>query len=279
MKKRVLIIHIPVIHKGYLDFLNTNREGISTLYLIDEKFLDELTEFKPDIASLDSQTARRLLMSIGFDRIHILSKKNLQDVKGKKLILIQDEASRNLQAKYFKKADVEWASVFLRWDKSLILSENPLNEVHSSKNPFDASMMAEAFREAQKSGDWWRQVGAVLVKDGTILARAYNHGVPTDHTPYQVGMVRDFFKAGEKQELSNTIHAEQKIIAEAAKNGVQVQGTSFYITHFPCAVCAKMISFSGACNLYFHEGASTLNGKKILESAGVKIFYVPKDFD
>ena len=279
MEKRVLVIHIPVIHKGYLDFLNTNREGISALYLIDEKFLGELTEFKPDIASLDSQTVKGLLTSMGFDRIHTLSKENLQNIKDKKLILIQDEASRNLQAKYLKKANVKWASVFLRWDKSLILSENPLNEVNSSKDPFDTSMMAEAFREAQKSGDWWRQVGAVLVKDDAILARAYNRGVPTDHAPYQVGMVRDFFKAGEKQELSNTIHAEQKIIAEAAKGGIRVQGTSFYITHFPCAVCAKMISFSGACNLYFHEGASTLDGKKVLESAGVKIFYVPKNLD
>ncbi|MBI1971243.1 MAG: hypothetical protein HYS52_00110 [Candidatus Wildermuthbacteria bacterium] len=275
MDKKTLILHIPVIHRGYLDFLRSRSKGIEHVYLIDQELLEGLTKYKPDIASLDVDTVKELLEKFGFRSISILSKTNINELKGKGILLIQDEVSRNLYEQYLKDQKVEWASVFLRWDSDSVVTETPPENISVSKEPFDIEMMREAHKEAEKSGDWWRQVGGVAVKDGKIVLRAYNQGVPADHTPYQVGMVRDFFKAGERQELSNTIHAEQKLIAEAAKRGISFEGTSLYLTHFPCAVCAKMIAYSGISVLYFREGASTLDGKKILESAGITLFYIP----
>ncbi|MBL7150255.1 MAG: hypothetical protein ISS84_01385, partial [Candidatus Pacebacteria bacterium] len=52
---------------------------------------------------------------------------------------------------------------------------------------------------------------------------------------------------------------------------------TLYLTHFPCSVCAKLIAYSGIKNLYFSEGASNLDGKKILELVGVKITRVIQD--
>lgn len=277
MEDKNLVIHIPVIHRGYLDFFKENRDRVSGIYLIDEKLLEELSEFKPDIASIDTKEARELLGCLGFQNISILSSNNIEEIKKKDLIFIEDEISRNLYNRYLQGKKVEWVSVFLRWDKSLVKAEVPIIDINSSEDPFDAEMMKEAYGEAQKSGDWWRQVGAVLIQDKKILFRAYNKGLPTDHTPYQVGNVRDFFQAGERQELANTIHAEERIVAEAAKHGISLQDTSLYLTHFPCPVCAKLIACSGLKNLFFGEGGSNFDAKIVLDSAGVKIVYVSQN--
>jgi len=278
MPEKIIVLHVPVIHKGYLDFFKRIEGEISNIYLIDEELQEELSEIKPDIASIDSKTVKELLNKIGFENILIFSKSNIEEIRGKEIVLIQNEISRNLYEKYLKGEKVEWESVFLRWDKNQVLAELPTQDLPISKEDFDTDKMKEAYKEAEKSSDWWRQIGAVLVKNRKIIARSYNQGVPNDNTPYQLGSIRDFFKAGEKQDFSPTIHAEQKLISEAAKNGIQLQGTTLYLTHFPCSVCAKLIAYSGIKNLYFSEGASNLDGKKILELVGVKITHIPQKF-
>jgi len=274
MQKKILILYIPVIHKGYLDLFERIQDNISKVYILDEELQNELSEIKPDIAAISAEKMKDLLVKLGFNEISMLSKDSLEEVKGKEIILVQDEISRNLYNKYLIGEKVEWESVFLRWDKSKILSEQPLGNIPISQDSFDIKMMEEAYKEAEESSDWWRQIGAVLVKNKTILSRAYNQDIPSGHTPYQVGEVRDFFKAGERQELASTIHAEQKIVAEAAKKGISLEGTSLYVNIFPCPVCAKLIAFSGIKNLYFGEGGSNFDAKKVLDSAGVNIVYI-----
>ncbi len=271
MPGKNLIFYIPVIHKGYLDLLERIKGNISKIYILNEELQNELCEMKPDIAAIGTEKVKDLLQKLGFDKISILSKDNFGEIKGKELILVQDEISRNLADKYLRGEKVEWESVFLRWDKSKILSEQPLEDMPISHETFDIGMIREAYKEAEKSSEWWRRIGAVLVKDKIIILRGNNKDLPSDHTPYQVGEVRDFFKPGERQDLASTIHAEQKIVAEAAKKGISLTETSLYVTTFPCPVCAKLIAFSGIKNLYFGEGGSNFDAKKVLESAGVKI--------
>ena len=92
-----------------------------------------------------------------------------------------------------------------------------------------------------------------------------------DNSTYQGCNIRDYVKAGEKQELSPTIHAEQIIIVEAAKRGISLENKKLYITHFPCPVCSKLIMFSGIKKCCFVEGASNLDGEKMLKLAGVDL--------
>jgi dCMP deaminase len=274
MPKKILILYIPVIHKGFLDLLE--RLNIFDIYLIGEDFLKELSKVKPDIAAIPSEKAKELLEKLGIENISILSADNISEIKGKDIVLVQDELSRSLYDKYLRGEKVSFESVFLRWDKEKILADIPADIVKKSEDAFDAEMMREAYKEAEKSSDWWRQIGAVLVSDKKIIARSYNQGVPNDNSPYQVGSERDFFKAGERQEMSPTIHAEQKLIAEAAKNGIKTEGTVMYLTHFPCPLCSKIISWAGIKKIYFTEGASNLNGKRTMESAGVEIIHIPQ---
>ena len=277
MDKKTLIIHIPVIHKGYLDFLQKQKDRISRVFVFDNALLQNLGVTQ-DIASIDAETIKQLLSNMGFQHVSILSKDNIGEIGSQGLILIQDEISRKFCETHLKKQDVEWISVFLRWDKDSVASDDlsNLKGVPTTSGSLDMEMMGEAYKESEKSGDWWRQVGAVLVKDGNIVLRAYNQGMPSDHTPYQTGAIRDLFKAGEKPELANTIHAEQSIVAEAAREGIALEGTSLYVTHFPCPVCTKLIVHSGIASLYFKEGSAVFDGKIVLETGGVKLFIIPR---
>lgn len=273
MANKILILHIPVIHRGYLDLFEKLK--ISDIYLIDEDLQKELLETKPDIASLSFSVIKDLLNKMGFENIFILSKSNLNEIKGKKIILIQDQISRNLAKRYLIDYNIEWKSVFLRWDREKVLVQKSPENIKVSNDDFDIQMMKEAEKEAQNAGDWWRQIGTVLVKDGQIVFRGFNRDLPSDHTPYQVGEVRDFFKAGERHDLASTIHAEENIIAQAAKTGVSLDGTSLYVTTFPCPVCAKLIACSGIKKIYFQEGGSNFDAQKVLVSSGVDIIQVP----
>lgn len=42
-----------------------------------------------------------------------------------------------------------------------------------------------------------------------------------------------------------TAHGESNAIAFAARNGVSTQGCAIYVTHYPCADCAKLIIQAG----------------------------------
>src|SRR3989338_958278 len=275
MKDKHLILHIPVIYKGYIDFLKKVNGEVLHTHIIDKTFLGTLYQFKPDIAALEASTVKDLLEKMGFENISVLPKSKVDQLKNKKIILVDDEVSRNLFEKYLKKEKVEWQSVFLRWEKDKVLVQQNLTGIPVSKKAFDVLMMQEAYKESKKSTDWWRQIGAVLIKNNKIILRGINKNLPSDYTPYQVVNLRDVFKAGERQEMANTIHAEQYIISKAAKEGISTQGLSLYVTTFPCPVCAKLITCSGIKNVYFGEGGSNFDAKKVLESAGVKINYVP----
>jgi dCMP deaminase len=272
-EKRILVINIPVIHNGFLSFIKKNQKNISEIYLAENRMVEKILGMKEDIASLDYKTAQKFLGVFGFKKIRILNRGSLKNLKNKKLLLVNDQLSRKLAETFFSENNIKWSNVFLRWDADSVLAEHSVDEKKSADLQ-DKKWMREAYKEARNSGDWWRNVGAIVVKDGSVILRAYNQSVPTDYTIYQVGNVRDYIKAGEKQELASSIHSEQKIISEAARQGISLEGTSLYITHFPCPVCTKLIIFSGIKKCFFSEGASNLDGEKLLKLFGIKLLAV-----
>ncbi|MGH7197197.1 MAG: deoxycytidylate deaminase [Candidatus Omnitrophota bacterium] len=90
-------------------------------------------------------------------------------------------------------------------------------------------------------------VGAVIVRDKTILSTGYN------------GSVRKLAhcdEAGHMMENNHcvaTIHAEANAIIQAAKNGVCIDGASIYTTASPCWICFKLIANAGLKRICFGE--------------------------
>ena len=270
-----LLIYLPVLHRGYLDFLSSFQTEVFKIYLLPKEIISEYSKYEPDIAALDTQIVAKLLKGLGYNDISIFSLNDLENLRKSTVILVNDEVSRAFADKNLTNCKIEWQSVFLRWDRSKVLSTDPLEEDWSNE-PQDLIWMKEAYQQGNNSSDWWRQVGAVLVKDGEVVLRSYNIVIPNDHSPYLTGGIRDYLEVGERPDLSPTIHAEQVVIAEAARLGTSLEGSSLYVTHFPCSVCAKLIAYSGISKLVFGEGSANLDGKKSLQMAKVEIRRVNK---
>ncbi|MBM3285799.1 MAG: dCMP deaminase family protein [Candidatus Eisenbacteria bacterium] len=92
-----------------------------------------------------------------------------------------------------------------------------------------------------------KNVGAVIVRDRTILSTGYNgsiRGMP--HCDEAGHMI-------ENGHCVATIHAETNAILQAAKNGVRIDGAEIYTTASPCWSCFKMIANAGIRTIYFGE--------------------------
>lgn len=278
MKDKILILHAPVIHRGYVDLFRRVAGEASSALVLGGDLLKEVRFFEEDLSALTPEEVKLLIKAFGiFQSVDVLNSTGLAAIRSRPLVLVSDELSRRFADKFLKSSQIQWESVFLRWDESHITKAIPPNFKSESRDPSDREMLEAAYAEAQKSGDWWRQVGAVVVKDGLVTARAYNRDMPDDQASYRLGNIRDFMKPGERPELSNAIHAEARIIAEAARDGVGLKGTNIYVTHFPCPMCAKGIAVSGIKKCFFGEGSANFDAEMILNAAGVEIIYVPRE--
>ena len=119
-----------------------------------------------------------------------------------------------------------------------------------------------------------RQVGAVIVKDNRIITTGYN-GAPSGlrHCTDIGGCERErlHIPSGQRHELCRALHAEQNAIIQAAKLGVNIDGSTLYCTHQPCILCAKMIVNAGIVRVVYHSGYPDEFALDIFKEAGVLV--------
>lgn len=119
-----------------------------------------------------------------------------------------------------------------------------------------------------------RQVGAVIVKDNRIITTGYN-GAPSGlrHCTDIGGCERErlHIPSGQRHELCRALHAEQNAIIQAAKLGVNIDGSTLYCTHQPCILCAKMIVNAGIVRVVYHSGYPDDFALDIFKEAGVLV--------
>jgi len=163
VKQKILILYLPVIHQGYLDIFKKLKNKIDLIGILDADFVKEISGINPAIESLSFLESEKVLSSLDVKNIVLIDKKNIKKFNNYQKLLINDFVSREIAKKYFDK-NIEWQDVFLRWDKGSVKSENEVVADISEDN-FDQNIMAKAFKLASKSGDCWRQVGAVLIKN------------------------------------------------------------------------------------------------------------------
>jgi len=89
-------------------------------------------------------------------------------------------------------------------------------------------------------------VGAIVVKDKRIIMSGYN------------GSPSGISHCGEEHQMINnhcvkTVHAEANIIANAAKFGISLIGSSLYVTLQPCFDCMKLLISAGIFEVIYLE--------------------------
>jgi dCMP deaminase len=92
-----------------------------------------------------------------------------------------------------------------------------------------------------------KHVGAVIVRDKTILSTGYNGSIRGMPHCDDVGHLM------ENGHCVATVHAEANAIIQAAKNGVRIDGAELYTTASPCWNCFKLIANAGIGTIYYGE--------------------------
>lgn len=271
---KVLFLYIPVLHKGYLDLLEKYNRKVKTLYLPDENIISEIGGYR-EIRAVDPNLLVKFIQSLSYSyAIKILTLGQLKKLSPPELITTSDSLSKKIVKKYFAKSKITFENIFLRWDEKTVTSPLPTSYDFKSTDKFDRKIMQQAKKLSQNSSDWWRQVGAIIVKNNKIIVRAYNHYLPSEHNPYIDGNPRDFIKSGTLGFLATSVHAEQAAIAKAAYLGKSVKGASLYLNSYPCPTCAKLMALSGIKKCFFSGGNAYLNVEAVFKQAGIKTILV-----
>jgi dCMP deaminase len=278
----IAVCHIPVIHKGYLDFIRTcEARGVMTLFLVDLAFLQPEDEFdylvrKNSLHALSSLDIKHALEQYTNIPVVILDTTTIGDAQGgsDEILMPYEDISTFLAERYFAGRTIVYENVFLRWNREN-LGETKEPDVAATDLPaFVATTFYQVLEEATKSADWWRSVGAALVKDGEVVALAHNEHMPHEQLPNFFSDPRALFKKGININYATSAHAEVGVIAEAARKGISPEGSELFLTDFPCPYCARLIAKSGIKKIYFLKGYAVLEGDEFLKGEGVELIQV-----
>ena len=136
---------------------------------------------------------------------------------------------------------------------------------HVDRPSWDDYFMQITFQVAKRSTCPRAAVGAVIVRDKRILTTGYN-GAPTG-LPHctEAGCLMV------NGHCVRTLHAEQNAIIQGALHGVDVSGSTVYVTHQPCLVCAKMIINAGIERVVYGGQYPDEIACGFLDEAGVEL--------
>jgi dCMP deaminase len=121
-------------------------------------------------------------------------------------------------------------------------------------------------------------VGAVIVKDDTVISYGYN-GMPAgwdnnceDEIDFDQTRCEPILKT-----KAEVLHAESNAIAKLARSSNSGLGADIFVTHAPCIECAKLIYQSGIRRVYFGAQYRSQEGIDFLTKSGIEIIETKKD--
>lgn len=125
--------------------------------------------------------------------------------------------------------------------------------------------------------------GCVAVRDKRILATGYvgaPAGLPScDDLEHELHTVTNL-DGTKTQHCVRTTHAEQNVIAQAARIGAALEGATLYVHMTPCYTCAKILVNAGIARIVagmdYHASARS---KEVLSDAGVKFELLSKSVE
>lgn len=136
----------------------------------------------------------------------------------------------------------------------------------------DREYMSKAYEQAEKSSCSRNKVGCVFVKDDEVIAQGYNNVTGGVRDCRELGCLRDELNIphGQRREVCRAICAEQLAISEAARNGVELDGSIVYVTTHPCYICSKLLASSGVNEIIYDNDYPDELSKNFLMEAGIK---------
>ena len=115
------------------------------------------------------------------------------------------------------------------------------------RQSWDEYFMNIARQVASRSTCDRKHVGAVIVRDRTILSTGYNGSIRgLDHCDEAGHLMED-------GHCVRTVHAEANAIVQAARHGIRLEGGTIYVTASPCWSCFRLVANCGIHRTCFGE--------------------------
>jgi dCMP deaminase len=240
-------------------------------------FAEEFPVLRKEIRALTPGTAAEYLRR-RHPAVRVVERSELAGaVTASTLVVPDEEIMRALVATHGLDAGrtVTFERTFLRWDREWSRAQRPPDyDGTVATDELTRALALSAAAQAELSSDWWRQVGALAVRDGEVLDAAHNEHRPTEYSPYVNGDPRNDFSRGVHIELSTAIHAEALLVARAARDGRSLHGADLYVSTFPCPGCARLVAEAGFRRCFFAGPYAMLDGDTVLRAAGVELIWV-----
>lgn len=93
-----------------------------------------------------------------------------------------------------------------------------------------------------------KQVGCVIVRDKCILSTGYGGSFRGAPHCSEEGCI-----CGPDGGCRRTSHAESNAIAQAARHGIRLDGSTAYVTLSPCLMCFKLLVNAGITRIVYAE--------------------------
>jgi len=122
-----------------------------------------------------------------------------------------------------------------------------VDEQVGRRSDLDTYFMRIARQVATRATCERKHVGALIVRDKMILSTGYNGSIRGLAHCDDVGHLM------ENGHCIRTTHAEANAIVQAARNGVNINGSTIYITASPCWNCFKLIANAGILSIKYGE--------------------------
>lgn len=271
----VIIGNFTIIHKGYLD-LFLNKYQAADIYILSNNLANNLYELDLDQRKINPNIIKNLFSGLK-RQIYILDEDNLSKIINEdKIVLVEDTVISAFKKKYLAEhKNIITEHGFFYYSDDQVLKTNTKKKKNKTKlDNADIDFMKKAQELTKKSNCFWRQVASLIVKDNKIIYSGFNEMMPNQDECYKIGCIRDAVKPGTKTELCSAVHSEAKCIAEAAKDGKSLKGSSIYVTTFPCPNCAKLIALSGIKKCFYNQGWANFDGERVLKGAGIELIKI-----
>lgn len=116
-----------------------------------------------------------------------------------------------------------------------------------------------------------RKVGAVAVIDNRQVVTGVN-GVPAGYPhPLVCRRRMEGIPSGVAAHLCGCQHAEANVIANAARHGACLRGTTIYVTCQPCSTCMGQLANAGVAKIVYEGDYPDPEALRIAEFAGIEV--------
>jgi dCMP deaminase len=151
--------------------------------------------------------------------------------------------------------------------------------ITSKQHKIDVAYIKMAQVWAELSHATRKKVGALIVKNNTIISDGFN-GTPSGfENECEEAVCNDDGSFREYKTKWYVLHAESNALAKVAKSTQSSEGATLYITYSPCTDCSKLILQAGIKRVVYLEEYRDTNGLDFLRRAGVEIKKISLDND